>query len=365
MLITHTFTRTHTHTHTHTHTQLAPNKDFRRVLEVLLDVKKQVAAMKQEVAAAAAAAAGAGGGGKAASAAPSSATSGRPQDARGGSARYGRDDPHKGSSGSAYGKPSAAAPPPTTGGYVPVRKGGPSTSGGPPPPPPPPSSSGAKGAATAAVKSHASGSGSAGSSKVAATGGSGRGSGAGAGVAAGKSADGSVKKGGVPIIVVPSGLTSMINMYNAKSFLEEGRFVPAAKAQAAASGAPKPTSLTFRRTANRGSPGVEYAVTDRPPAPGSPDWDRVVAVVVQGAKWQFKDWPHKGAKDGDLMEAFAKVCGFYIHFADEKVGPPVSDWNVRAIPLHRENRHKDMTAMLELYRHLDVFLQAKRSTLAF
>ncbi|GIL82163.1 hypothetical protein Vretifemale_11095 [Volvox reticuliferus] len=55
---------------------LAPNKDFRRVLEVLLDVKKQVAAMKQEVAAAAAAAAGAGGGGKAASAAPSSATSG-------------------------------------------------------------------------------------------------------------------------------------------------------------------------------------------------------------------------------------------------------------------------------------------------
>ncbi|GIL82155.1 hypothetical protein Vretifemale_11085 [Volvox reticuliferus] len=58
---------------------LAPNKDFRRVLEVLLDVKKQVAAMKQEVAAAAAAAAGAGGGGKAASAAPSSATSGRPQ----------------------------------------------------------------------------------------------------------------------------------------------------------------------------------------------------------------------------------------------------------------------------------------------
>ncbi|GIL82170.1 hypothetical protein Vretifemale_11094, partial [Volvox reticuliferus] len=103
----------------------------------------------------------------------------------------------------------------------------------PPPPPPPPSSSGAKGAATAAVKSHASGSGSAGSSEVAATGGSGRGSGAGAGVAAGKSADG-VKKGGVPIIVVPSGLTSMINMYNAKSFLEEGRFVPAAKAQAAA-----------------------------------------------------------------------------------------------------------------------------------
>jgi hypothetical protein len=30
---------------------------------------------------------------------------------------------------------------------------------------------------------------------------------------------------------------------------------------------------------------------------GSPDWDRVVAVIVQGAKWQFKDWPFKVAAD--------------------------------------------------------------------
>lgn len=38
---------------------------------------------------------------------------------------------------------------------------------------------------------------------------------------------------------------------------------------------------------------MPYDVTDRPPPAGSPDWERVVAVVVQGAKWQFKDWPHK------------------------------------------------------------------------
>jgi parafibromin len=33
---------------------------------------------------------------------------------------------------------------------------------------------------------------------------------------------------------------------------------------------------------------------------GSPDWDRVVAVIVQGAKWQFKDWQFKvgGAHSG-------------------------------------------------------------------
>lgn len=38
----------------------------------------------------------------------------------------------------------------------------------------------------------------------------------------------------------------------------------------------------------------------------------------------------------------------------------MSDWNVRTVPLHRESRHKDMTAMLELFRHLDVFLQVGR-----
>lgn len=31
----------------------------------------------------------------------------------------------------------------------------------------------------------------------------------------------------------------------------------------------------------------------RHPVQGSPDWGRVVGVIVQGVKWQFKDWPFK------------------------------------------------------------------------
>ncbi|EFJ51730.1 hypothetical protein VOLCADRAFT_103365 [Volvox carteri f. nagariensis] len=309
---------------------LAPNKDFRRVLEVLLEVKKQVVNRRHEVAAAAAAAAAAGGGSSKGTAAPPDARGG------GGSSRYGKDDPRK-----APGRTTR-----NTRSYdirrICRRRGG-----------------GAKGGSK--PQSFSDG-GVASKAAAAAATATARGSGSGGGRGA-KGGDGS-KKSGVPIIIVPSGLTSMINMYNARAFLEEGRFVPAAQAQAAASGAPKPSSLTIRRTAHRGPPGVEYTLTDRAPPAGSPDWERVVAVVVQGAKWQFKDWPYKvgGAKDGDLMEALAKVCGFFVHFADEKVGPPVSDWNVRTIALHRENRHKDMMAMLELYRHLDVFLQVRSET---
>lgn len=40
-----------------------------------------------------------------------------------------------------------------------------------------------------------------------------------------------------------------------------------------------------------------------------------------------------------------------------QVGPPVSDWAVRSVPLHRESRHKDVTAVLDMYKHLDTFLQ--------
>lgn len=157
-------------------------------------------------------------------------------------------------------------------------------------------------------------------------------------------------------------MTAMLNMSNAVSFLGEGRYVTAQ--QAVAAGCAKVSSATFMRTADRSTP-VEYMVTDKAPPEKSPDWQRVVAVVVQGAKWQFKDWPYKGAKEGDLAEAFNRVCGFYLHFADEKVGLPVADWNVKRLLLHRESRHKDMTVMMDLFRHLDAFLAAQRSSLTY
>ena len=43
----------------------------------------------------------------------------------------------------------------------------------------------------------------------------------------------------------------------------------------------------------------------------------------------------------------------------------VGNWNVKRLGLHRENRHLDMTALIDFYRHLDNFLLARKSTLAF
>ncbi|KAL6754061.1 RNA pol II accessory factor, Cdc73 family-domain-containing protein [Haematococcus lacustris] len=170
--------------------------------------------------------------------------------------------------------------------------------------------------------------------------------------------------GAVPIIIVPSGMTAMINMWNARQFLEEGRFQPSEALQA--SGAVKASSLTIQRTAHKPQgKAVVYEITDKPPAKTSPDWGRVVAVIVQGAKWQFKDWPFPGAAAGELMETFSQVAGFYVHFKDEKVPPAVASWNVKPLGFVREKRHMDMTVMLDFYKHLDAFLLSRKCSLAY
>jgi parafibromin len=91
-----------------------------------------------------------------------------------------------------------------------------------------------------------------------------------------------------------AGMTAMLTLFNTKQFLEEGRFEPSQVAQQR--GVTKHPLLVINRTALRPGVkggGVPYHVMDKPPIKGHPDWQRVVAVVAQGAKWQFKDWPFK------------------------------------------------------------------------
>lgn len=62
-----------------------------------------------------------------------------------------------------------------------------------------------------------------------------------------------------------AGMTAMVNMYNAKVFLEEGRYEPSAAVQAR--GVQKVSSDTFMRTFGKppGTKPVPYQVTDKAP----------------------------------------------------------------------------------------------------
>ena len=62
---------------------------------------------------------------------------------------------------------------------------------------------------------------------------------------------------------------------------------------------------------------------------------------MTGAKWQFKDWPFKGAADGDLVDTFAHVKGFHLKYSDTPLQPQIKDWPVSIINIPRISRHND------------------------
>lgn len=163
---------------------------------------------------------------------------------------------------------------------------------------------------------------------------------------------------GMPIILIPPGLSAKINMYNARLLLEDAKYIPAGECRA--KNPHKKDADIVQRSFGKKRP-VKYQLMERPPSRNSKDWNRVVAVVSQGVKWQFKDFPFKGADTGNMMETFTKIQGFYFAFHNEELSPLVKSWNVHTIVIHKDNRHNDITVMQEFFRKLDDFLATKKA----
>lgn len=130
---------------------------------------------------------------------------------------------------------------------------------------------------------------------------------------------------------------------------------------------------------------VEYELVDQPPSKGSSRWERVVGVICQGKKWQFKEYPFKvclrnfqctrriescasvgefdnmmqGADGGDLVELFSSIAGFYFHYRDEAVPETVKSWNVTPLALDRSTRYSDIQTVQTFFQALTRFLDNK------
>jgi len=175
-------------------------------------------------------------------------------------------------------------------------------------------------------------------------------------------------RGGIPIIVVPSGVQAKLGLANARDFLERGRFVPLAEAKRAAraSGSRRASVVVVQRTTKRDAP-VPYHVVEEFPKTRE-EQARVVACFVKGEAWQFKGWPFRGVASGDMLECFASLRGFYLGFADEKVPDAVLSWNVKRLALHRDNRHEDAAVALQCWDAIDEFVsrsEALREALSY
>jgi hypothetical protein len=87
------------------------------------------------------------------------------------------------------------------------------------------------------------------------------------------------------IIIVPNSFTSLLNMNNAKDFLEQGLF----KAGNAQQTRPKYELLSRAFNGRQ----VLYKIVDSVKELSPADWQRVVAVFVTGQAWQLRDFMWK------------------------------------------------------------------------
>ena len=164
-----------------------------------------------------------------------------------------------------------------------------------------------------------------------------------------------------PIIVVPAGYNSCLNMYNAKSFLEKGEYKSweEAREELEQSSKKKESHASVWRAMGKKDPSqddVEFVVTDVPPTKKE-EWKRVVAVFCNGKAWQFKDFPQsRSGAPNYPTQIFSEMRGAYLRFSHQDVPDFVRKWDIEVLTLDRNNRYKDKGVVAQFWKMLDQFL---------
>lgn len=149
----------------------------------------------------------------------------------------------------------------------------------------------------------------------------------------------------MPIIIIPATTTSLINMYNASAILQDLTYSDGKPNR------PRESELLIQRKKPDGTHSF-YKIMDNPIKLDSTDWNRVVAVFVQGPAWQFKGWPWGGSP----VEIFSHIKGFHLKWDEAKLDDNVAKWNVDILELSRTKRHMDKANLLKFWSSLDNFM---------
>jgi RNA pol II accessory factor, Cdc73 family, C-terminal len=205
--------------------------------------------------------------------------------------------------------------------------------------------------------------------------------------------------------------------------MQEGKFESVAAARAAHADAIQQPVVVARPSASDPKRMIKYEIVDKAPSAGSARWERVVAVICHGKKWQFSGYPFpvralqqtltqralrclsygnplacmrlkrvrmaltgccgnaakcarivvqrvasgarlQEAEKGNTVEMFSNLCGFFFHFRDENVPDSVLSWNVKKLVLDRNARHNDAQTALVFFETIVKFLDARKNDAA-
>ncbi|KAL7414886.1 RNA pol II accessory factor, Cdc73 family-domain-containing protein [Mrakia frigida] len=166
-----------------------------------------------------------------------------------------------------------------------------------------------------------------------------------------------------PIIVISSSPTSLITIWNAKKFFEEGIFESSkdARERMALEGITKAddVQVVIRKTIVAGrdeQKTVRYVIIDGVDglrklerSSGADEiWSRVACVLTTGQSWQFAQY-----KWSDPKQLFHHVKGVYFHWSNIAPTPAIKDWNVSALQIDPSKRHMDRALVAQFWRALD------------
>ncbi|KAF1759357.1 hypothetical protein GCK72_015823 [Caenorhabditis remanei] len=148
-----------------------------------------------------------------------------------------------------------------------------------------------------------------------------------------------------PIIIVPSAMNTMINMYNAKDILQGLGYVSVDQKRKESN--KKPTDLVIQRQKNGQTYNIRIIDNAEKLAPE--DWDRVIGVFVMGVAWQFKGWKW----NGNPTDIFTHIPAFHFHFDSDKPVNQVMQWNCQKIPISATKRHTDKARFSQVWEHIE------------
>jgi hypothetical protein len=134
------------------------------------------------------------------------------------------------------------------------------------------------------------------------------------------------KSKAAPIILVPS-VSSLINAYNVRKFLEEGKFVPTKDAMVKDHGIPTKEKV-FRvviHPVSERETTIEYDIRKSAKMMRVSDWDRVVCVFASG-RGQFK-----GSKYVDPVPVFEKCAAFYLKYKGDPTPEQIEKWRAVSV----------------------------------
>ena len=157
-----------------------------------------------------------------------------------------------------------------------------------------------------------------------------------------------------PVIIVPNAVTSPVTLINSEEFFKRSKYVPSDVMKK--NGARKQPTVTIRRSiaSKFGGKEMEYEIIDNPKGrlgTNKYEWDRVVAVVAQGAEWQFKGWLWSNP-----VQIFSKTFGFYVGMDGDPVPKGLASWNVKLGKLNRDKRGLDSVTHASFWNNLDEWM---------